>query len=208
MSSTRDRNELERDLGAVERDLEAAEAQAREAEEALERLRASEAEAAGRLALASRARTDLEQRLAHLQGALREAEREEAQHEYRDAVGARDRAAEAAAKAIRGAAAALAALDDARLAIERALEQGAKVGAELPRATPGDPPVFAEEWSRLEQLVQERSRLQLERDLVEAAASSPMGHAIKDLPAHLQILARARRQELTRSRKAGAPTNS
>jgi chromosome segregation ATPase len=196
MSAANDRGELERTVTAVERDLEVAATQAREAEDALERLKANEAEATGRLALASRAKADLEQRLAQLQGALREADRETAKQAFREAVATRDRCAEEAAEAIARALAAIAAVDDAHVAIEQSVHEGAMVGAELRHAPPGDPAVFAEEWSRLEQLVRQKSQLQLEQDLVEAAAASPMGHAIKDLPEHLQVLARERRLSL------------
>jgi chromosome segregation ATPase len=196
MSTPRDPSELEKDISAVERDLKAAASQAREAEDALERLKASEAEAAGRLALAERAKADLEQRLAQLHGSLREAEREAAAQAFRDAVAARDRAAEEAAKAIAGVIAAIAALDDARDTIEQLRRETVRVGAELPDSVPGDPAMFVEEWARLEQLVRQKAQMQLERDLVEAAATSSMGHAIKDLPEHLQHLARERRRAL------------
>jgi chromosome segregation ATPase len=195
-STGRDRNQLEKDLAAVERDLEVAATQAREAQDALERLKASESELAGRLALASRAKGDLEQRLAQLHGALREAEREAAEHAFHQAVAARDTAAEEAAKAIERAVAAIEALDGARIAMGQALEQAATMGGEVPAAPPGDPEVFAQEWSRLAQLVRDKAQWQLEQDLVEVAAASSMGHAIKDLPVHLQHLARERRRAL------------
>jgi chromosome segregation ATPase len=195
-STGRDRNQLEKDVAAVERDLEVAATQAREAQDALERLKASESELAGRLALASRAKGDLEQRLAQLQGALREAEREAAEHAFHRAVAARDTAAEEAAKAIERAVSAIEALDGARIAMEEASGEAATMGGEVPAAPPGDPEVFAQEWSRLAHLVRDKAQWQLEQDLVEAAAASSMGHAIKDLPVHLQHLARERRRAL------------
>src|SRR5918995_566147 len=145
MATRHYREELEKHIAAVERDLEAMALQAKEAEDALERLKASEMEAAGRLSIAARAIADLQ---------------------------------------------------EARAAIEHARNAAAAVGAELPKTSPGEPPAFAEEWSRLEQLVRDEANLQLESDLVEAAANSSMGYAIKDLPAHLQQLARQRRRTL------------
>ena len=199
MAKKHDRDELDRDIAAVERDLEAAAVQAQGAEEALERLKESEAEAAGRLALALRAQADLEQRLAQLQGDLLLAEREAAEQAFRDAVDARDRASVRASEAIANAIAAIADLDDADAAIQHALKDGAPVGAKLP-TTPPVEQQFAEEWSRLEQLVRQKANIQLEQDLIDAAASSSMGHAIKDLPVHLQELALMRRQALLRPR--------
>jgi chromosome segregation ATPase len=199
MSTTRDRDKLKRQVTALERDLEAAAAQARDAEEVLERLEASQSEAAGRLTLASRAKADLEQRLAQLHGALQDAEREAAEQAYREALAARDRAAEEAATAIDRAITAVENLDKARVAAKRAWEDAAKGGAKLSDASPAEPAAYAEQWSRLEKLVRQKAQLQLEKDLVEAAAVSPMGNAIKDLPVHLQQLARKRRSALHRA---------
>jgi chromosome segregation ATPase len=196
MTMGHDREELEKHVAAVQRDLEAVVLQAKEAEDALERLKASEMEAAGRLSIAGRAQADLEQRLAQLQGAQREAERAEAEETLREAVAARDRMADEAAEAIASAVTALANLHKARAAIEHARKAAEAVGAERPKTSPGEPPAFAEEWSRLEQLVRDEANLQLESDLVEAAAKSSTGYAIRDLPAHLQHLARQRRRTL------------
>ena len=199
VSTTRDRDKLKRQVTALEGDLEVAAAQARDAEELLERLEASQSEAAGRLTLASRAKADLEQRLAQLHGALQEAEREAAEQAYREALAVRDGAAEEAAAAIDRAIAALENLDKSRVAAKRAWEKAAEGGARLQEAPPAEPVVYAEEWSRLEELVRQKAQWQLEKDLVEAAAASPMGNAIKDLPVHLQQLARKRRSALHRT---------
>lgn len=198
-STTRDRDKLKRQVTALERDLEVAAAQARDAEEVLERLEASQSEAAGRLTLASRAKADLEQRLAQLHEVLQDAERETAEQAYREALAIRDRAAEEAATAIDRAIAAVENLDKARVAAKRAWELAAKAGAKLSDASPAEPAAHAEQWSRLEILVRQKAQLQLEKDLVEAAAASPMGNAIKDLPVDLQQLARRRRSALHRT---------
>ena len=198
-STTRDQDKLQRQVTALERDLELAAAQARDAEEALQRLEASQSEAAGRLTLASRAKADLEQRLVQLHGTLRDVEREAAEQACREALAARDGAAEEAATAIDRAVAAVENLDKARVSARRAWEEATKAGAKLLDASPAEPVVYAEEWSRLEKLVRQKAKWQLEKDLVEAAAASPMGNAIKDLPVHLQQLARKRRGALHRT---------
>src|SRR5688572_2038986 len=118
MAKRRDRDELDRNIVAIEHDLEAAAMQAREAEQVLERLEASQAEAAGRLALASRARADLEQRRAELHEALRIVEREAAEDGYRQALAVRDNAAEEAGAAIGRVLAAVENLDQARAALK------------------------------------------------------------------------------------------
>ena len=163
----------------------------------LEQLEASQAEAAGRLTLASRAKADLEQRLAQLRDDLRAAEREAAEDAYRQALDARDEAAEEAAAAIGRALATVEDLDRARATLKGAWEEASERGATLPDAS-DEPVVYAEEWARLEQLVRSRAEWQLERDLVDAAAASPLGNAIQHLPAHLPQLARQRRRALLR----------
>jgi chromosome segregation ATPase len=177
MTKGRDRDELHRNIAAVEGDLEAAATQAREAEDALERLKESEAAAAGRLGLAVRAQADLEQRRAQLQGELRQAEREReaAEQAFRHAVDARDRAAVRASEAIADAVAAIADLDDARARIQQALNDGPLAGADLPTTPPVEPHQFAEEWSHLEKLVLQRANFQLEQDLVHGAARNSTG---------------------------------
>jgi len=198
---TPDRDTLLRQVTVLTQDLEAAVAQARDAEEVLERLEASQSEAAGRLALASRARADLEQRLAEVQAALRIAEREHAEQAYRQALTERDEAAEAGAAAIKHVLAVVEELDQAEAALSVAWDEAIRLGAKLPDALPTEPAVYAHEWSRLEQLLRQKAQWQLERDLVEAAAASPMGDAIKDLPVHLQQLAK----DIRRNAIWGAP---
>jgi hypothetical protein len=56
-----------------------------------------------------------------------------------------------------------------------------------------EPTIVAQSLEALAAIVRERLEGELERDLVEAAARSPMGHDIQKLPAHLQALARKRR---------------
>jgi chromosome segregation ATPase len=61
-----------------------------------------------------------------------------------------------------------------------------------------DPEVMRESWDRLSHEVRKRIDENFEHELVEAAAQSPMGHAIPNLPEHLRELARQRRLDLAR----------
>jgi hypothetical protein len=195
-----DRDELEQQAAALERDLEAAAAEARSAEETLERLKQAQSETAGRLTLASRAEADLKQRLGEVRTALREAAREAAAQALRQAVAVRDAAAKEAAAAINRAITRLENLDAARAAVERAAGEATQAGSRAAPTLPAEPASFAEQWSRLEHLVREHAQWRLEEDLIEAAAASPMGIAIEDLPVHLQQLARDRHRAKQRAR--------
>jgi chromosome segregation ATPase len=201
-----DRDELQQQVAALEGDLEAAAAEARSAEEALERLKEAQSETAGRLTLASRAEADLKQRLGEVRAALHDAVREAAEQAFRRTVAARDGAAKEAANAINRAIASLANLDAARQAVQQAAEEATHAGSRVAHKLPAEPASLAEQWSRLEHLVREQAEWRLEDELVEAAAASPMGHAIEELPAHLQQLARERRR--ARQRAGGERTPS
>lgn len=194
-----DRDELEQQAATLERDLEAAAAEARSAEETLERLKQSQSETAGRLTLAARAEADLKQRLVEVRTALRDAAREAAEEAFRERVAVRDAAAKEAATAINRAIAKLENLEVAREAVEQAAEEVGHAGGRVAPPVPDEPASFPEQWSRLEQLVRENVQWRLEEDLIEAAASSAMGHAIEDLPIHLQQLARERRRAKQRA---------
>lgn len=194
-----DRDELEQQAAALERDLEAAAAEARSAEETLARLKQSQSETAGRLTLASRAEADLKLRLAEVQTALQDAAREAAERAFREAVAVRDANAKEAATAISRAIAKLENLDAARAVVLQAAEEVTQAGVRVTPTEPDEPAAFAEQWTRLEQLVREHVQWRLEEDLIEAAAASAMGHAIEDLPIHLQQLARERRRARQRA---------
>jgi soluble lytic murein transglycosylase-like protein len=194
-----DRDELERQAAALEGDLEAAAAEARSAEETLERLKQSQSETVGRLTLASRAEADLRQRLGEVRTALRDAAREAAEQALRQAVTVRDAAAKEAATAINRTIGKLENLDAAREAVQQAADEVTQAGARGAPPVPEEPASLVEQWSRLEQLVREHVQWRLEEDLIEAAASSAMGHAIEDLPIHLQQLARERRRAKQRA---------
>jgi chromosome segregation ATPase len=194
-----DRDELELQAAALERDLEAAAAEARAAEETLERLKQSQSETAGRLTRASTAEADLKQRLGDVRAALREAAREAAEQALSQAVAVRDASAKEAAAAINRAIARLENLDAARAQVERAAGEATKAGSRVGPTLPAEPSSLAEQWSRLEQLVGANAQWRLEEDMIEAAAASAMGRAIDELPVHLQQLARERRRAKQRA---------
>lgn len=177
-----DRDELEQQVSALERDMEAAAAEARSAEETLERLKQSQSETEGRLTLASRAEADLKQRLGQVRAALRDAVREAAEQAFGRTVAVRDATAKEAANAINRVIASLENLDAAREAVKQAAEEATQAGARVAPPLAAEPASLDEQWSRLEHLVPEHAQWRLEEDLIEAAAASAMGDAIKDLP--------------------------
>jgi chromosome segregation ATPase len=73
---------------------------------------------------------------------------------------------------------------------------------------PAEHEAVAESWTRLVAALGARDDAELDDELVEAAARSPMGHAISALPAHLRELARRRREDhlsdLARSQRRNA----
>jgi hypothetical protein len=74
---------------------------------------------------------------------------------------------------------------------------------------PAEPQAFRESWDYLIERMRTELGGQLERDLIDAAARSPSGNAIKDLPSHLRALATERRRALleeSRSRRAEPDT--
>ena len=75
------------------------------------------------------------------------------------------------------------------------------VEPETARAAEHEPAAASQSIEMLTDTVREHFESQLERDLVEAAARSPMGYEIQKLPAHLQALARERRLAVFRERK-------
>ena len=68
-----------------------------------------------------------------------------------------------------------------------------------PTDLPPEPEDLQEQWDRLAGHVRRGLGQQLDDELIDAAARSPMGAAIGDLPRHLQEAARRRRQLLMRS---------
>jgi hypothetical protein len=61
---------------------------------------------------------------------------------------------------------------------------------------PREPEALQENWEQLIEHIRNDLGAELEQDLIEAAARSPFGDAIKDLPAYLRALATERRRAL------------
>jgi len=181
-----DKDELNREIRAMERELQHARQLAEKSQAALSALDEQRREREGRLTLALRAQQDYERRLEEKRAELARAEAEAALEALKNELRNRDVAAEAFATAQEE-------VEKVRQAI--LLRGGAELrdaAAELPDEPGAPPSVFAEALTTLTDLVSQRADHDLERDLVEAAARSPMGNDISRLPAHLQGLARER----------------
>jgi SMC interacting uncharacterized protein involved in chromosome segregation len=191
---------LQSEITELEREMERMRASAVDAEAALAALEEQRAETAGRLQLARRAAADFEARLEERRAALEEARIEAAGEALREAVRRRDAVAERAAEQLRAALADLHDLDRAR---EEALASRQELlelaNGRGPVDLPPEPEILRERWNELATHVRRGIDQQLEDELIDAAARSPMGAAIGDLPRHLQEAARRRRQMLMRS---------
>ena len=195
-----DKDELKREIKAMERELQHARQLAEKNQAALSALDEQRSEREGRLTLALRAQEDYERRLEEKRAELARAEAEAALEALKNELRNRDVAAEAFASAAQSVIERLQDFDTAQEEVEKARQAILLRGpAELRAAAaelldePGAPPaVFAEALTTLTDIVSQRADHDLERDLVEAAARSPMGNDISRLPTHLQGLARER----------------
>jgi chromosome segregation ATPase len=198
------RTKLQREIASLEQALGDAVKETDKAERALDELEGRRIEAEGRLAIARQAATNYAGRLEERRQALAHALEVEVQARLLEAVGARDETANRAAEAIAHLIASFERLEAARTTTaERVEEAEPHLGR---RAEVGpEPPEFEQEWTRLIDFVSRRAQLQLDDELVEAAASSPGGFDINKLPQDLQVIARERRSERLRaaSREVG-----
>jgi hypothetical protein len=203
-----------REIAALERELQRIRHEAEKNRAALDALDEQRREREDRLSLALRAQQEFERLLEEKRVELSRAEAEAAREAFEQALTDRDAAAQAFASAAQSIMLRLKEFDAAQENAEsmwHAQLQSA-AGAELrdPHALPG---VFTEALATLVELLSQRTDRQLERDLVEAAARSPLGNDIPNLPAHLQELARARYVAIARekrernARRAGARTS-
>jgi chromosome segregation ATPase len=191
-----DSDEIENELSELERELERARQAAAENDAALHALEEQRAEREGRLRLARRAAEDFERRIEEKRLELRRAEAQAVADAYERSVDARRAAADRFAAAADAAVAELheyeAAQEDVARAWEAVARSGAAdlIGADAPES---EPQSVTQSLDTLVGALRERLGGELEREVVEAAARSPMGHDIPKLPTHLQALARARR---------------
>jgi predicted nucleic acid-binding Zn-ribbon protein len=154
----------------------------------------------GQTALAERAITDYEQYLERLQDELAAIKVGEARSALEAAVAARDRAARDAADAARNLRAAYEGLQAERQSVEAARRSLVALDPSSQTAVLPEEPEYADAWHDLAPRVKEELDIQLESELVDAAAKSGNVYEIDRLPEHLQILARERRRELIRNR--------
>jgi chromosome segregation ATPase len=197
---------LEREIEALEEEFATLQATEHEEDSAVTALSAEIEGRRGRLASTRRALADHERRIREKRTELDEAMADHAREVLEQVMQNRHEAAKSLAEATEVLLDRLAALDRlreaARSAWTTAESRGKAVGKPLDQAVAsdieGEPEVMRESWARLCQEVRQRINEQFEDQLVEAAARSPLGHAIPDLPAHLQELARQRQLALFR----------
>jgi chromosome segregation ATPase len=188
------------ELAALEQEFQRARQAAEESQAELSALDEQRREREDRLALALRAQQDFERRLGEKRAELARAEAKAVLEALKKVLRDRDVSAEAFAAAAQSVITRLQEFDTAQEAVEQARRaillrgpaEARAVAAELPDDLDAEPVVFAEALTTLTENVAERADHNLERDLVEAAARSPMGHDIPRLPTHLQGLARER----------------
>jgi chromosome segregation ATPase len=185
----RDRQEVEQKLAALEEQQRQARAKLQAATERLTELEEERATTLGEATLAERYAADIEANLEQLRQELARATFQAAIRE-RDAVLAE--ASEAAARL----AAAIDAIATARDRIGEAQKRLRAIDRRAPSAVPPETSEFNERWRALAPKVEAELGLQLESELVEAAARSPNYLVLQSLPMHLQELARQRQREL------------
>jgi hypothetical protein len=207
-------DEVGREIRALDEQVAALEAAYAEQSSAVDALKEQFESERGRLALLRRAIADHQQKAVEKRSELDEALAEEARQRVERILQERRQAAKSAAEAAEVLLDRLALLDrlrDAALAErEEAAPGSTLVDIVSDRAQPAIetyPDEMRDSWERLCQEIRKRIHDQFENDLVEAAARSPMGHAISDLPVHLHELARQRHRALVRQheRKAKRP---
>ena len=174
---------------------------ARQAAAELATLEERRLEAEGRLSLAHRAEADHRRRLEEHRAALAEAEQREAREAFVEAVAHRDATAVHVADLFKRVVDGLEELDRLRGVVAAAAAAAREREANV--VVPAEPDVFDEEWGRVVDAVRARIGSQLEDAAVDAAARSPGGRAIQDLPHHLRELAKTRRRAFMRERLAG-----
>jgi hypothetical protein len=191
-------------LAQLEEHLQQVRQVAEESHAALATLEEQRVEREGQLTLARREEEDLSRRIEEKRAELKRADAEAAVEAYDRSVSARDAVAEKVASAVQAAVAALgeydAAQEDVGTAWETVLRSRSAAGDSRTGKIPEsgrEPTVLKKAFETLAGLVRERLDGELERDLIEAAARSPMGNDIPKLPAHLQALARERRRSIT-----------
>jgi hypothetical protein len=195
-----DKQKIVTDVSALEKQLDHLRGRLQDSEGTLEALERQKVQIAGTVMNARRALGDLEKRLNERRQALADAEREEARRTLDAAVAERDEAAVQLAETVGRALDDIDSLDAARAAVG-AVHHTFMVGRGRTQAPvlPPEPVGLAEVWDRLVARVRIELDEQLEDNLLDAAARSPLGYAIGELPAHLRAAAQERRRSLMKS---------
>jgi len=189
-------DETKNELEALEQELQAARQAAEESQAALSALEEERREREGRLSLAMRAQEDLERHLEKKREELARAEAEAAFEALKRALEDRDVAAQAFASAAESVTVRLQDFDAAQARAESAWEAVVLSHGESEARA-------AEALALLIESVTPRADDEFERNLIEAAARSPLGNDISNLPTHLQGLARARYFAIAREGRRG-----
>jgi len=190
--------QLRATLGSLEEELRRAQTRLHQAHEEIEDLDRRKAAAAGTVSLAERAISDLETRLVEQREVFAKLQRlEEMRNELAARTAERDAAATEVATATEALLMRLDELAEKRKTLAAARKALRSAGSPVAAQDVGpEPPALRDQWERLLERIRADLDHELENDLVEAAARSPLGHAIQDLPAHLRILATERRRTL------------
>jgi chromosome segregation ATPase len=199
-------DDLGREIESLEAEIATLRALEQEEDSAVTALSAEMEARQGRLSSTRRALADHQESVEKKRVQLDEQMAEQARRVFEQVLQNRTEAGKSVAEAAKVLLERLAALDglreEARSAWAAAQVRAKAVGKQLDPAAgaemEADPDVMRESWDRLSQEVRKRIDEHFEDDLVEAAARSPMGRAISDLPEHLRQLARQRRLALMR----------
>jgi predicted nucleic acid-binding Zn-ribbon protein len=205
-------DDLRREIEALEEEIAALQSVEHEEDSAVMALSAEIETRHGRLALTRRALADYQERMEEKRAGLDEAMAEDARLVLERTLQDREEAGKSVAEAAELLLARLGTLDGlqeaARSALVTAESRARAVRKELVAPAAAEieagPEAMRESWERLCEEVRNRINEQFEDELVNAAARSPLGHAINELPGHLQELARQRQHALIqRSRAEG-----
>jgi DNA repair exonuclease SbcCD ATPase subunit len=201
-------DELRQEIEALEEENAALQSAEQEEDSAVMALSAELEARRDQLSLKRRALADHQERMEERRAQLDEAMAEEARLALERVLQDREEAGKSVAEAAELVLASLDALDALQEAARSAWTtagshakvMGKRLDAPTAEEIEAGPEVMRESWERLCDEVRKRTNEEFEGELVAAAARSPMGYAIKDLPAHLQELARQRRNALFKER--------
>jgi chromosome segregation ATPase len=195
-----DRHQVEENIRSLVQRRAETQERLRQSEQRLAELEDEHRELQGALALNARAIADMDVRAEQLEQELRLAETEDARVAVEKAVQAREAAAERAAHAARELRAAHDHLEETRQGVENARAALQKLDHRAAALAEPEPRTFEDEWHSLAPLVEQELNTQLEVQIVAAAVASNNPLDMEALPDHLQVLARARRNDLLRRR--------